>query len=90
MWRASALSNPGPAWNDEEAAANRRSALVSWKRANNVPFPAEVLATSAISVLSFAGIPTRSRTARTAIATVSDPSIANVSQSVMRPNRSRP
>src|SRR5437879_2123072 len=35
--RASAFSSPGPAWNDELAAASSSRELVSWKSANSDP-----------------------------------------------------
>jgi len=43
--RASAFNKPGPAWNDELAAASSSTAVVSWKEAKSAPEPAAAGAT---------------------------------------------
>ena len=88
-WRESALSRPGPAWNEELAAASRRSALAAWKSPKASPLPAAARATSAIWVESAGGMPTSRRTTRAVIAIVSTATIASVSTSVPRAKRRR-
>src|SRR5215212_6132813 len=88
--RASALSSPGPAWNDEAAAASRSRLLDSWKNANRPWPPSAARARLAIWVSSACGMPTLSFTASAVRPMVSPPTITIVSARVPRPNRARP
>src|SRR5438105_437607 len=83
----SALSSPGPAWNDELAAAKSSTALVSWKAANRNPPPVAVFAISAIWVEFGGGRPTPRWLAATVSPSVSQVTMMRVSQSVVRPNQ---
>ncbi len=87
--RARALSRPGPAWNDELAAASRSTALAAWKAANSAGLPA-ARATSPICVLLAGGMPMPSRTASAVIPIVRPPTMSRVSQRVILPKRRRP
>ena len=56
---AIAFSRPGPAWNDDEAAASSSNDDVSWNSANHAPSPTAGRATSAINVEFSLGSPIR-------------------------------
>ena len=87
---AIAFSRPGPAWNDDEAAASSSNDDVSWNSANHAPSPTAGRATSAINVEFSLGSPIRRVMARATIDTVRVAASTNVSHSVARPKRSRP
>lgn len=87
--RANALSRPGPAWNDEDAADSNNNAVTNW----NTPYRAGCAARearSAIWVLFAAGMPIRRCTASAVRPRVMVPTMPRVSHSVIRPNRRRP
>src|SRR5438128_10030128 len=88
--RASAFRSPGPAWNDELAAARSSNAVVSWNAPKRKPEPAAARAVSATCVELDGGMPMCSRAALTVRPLVSHTTIASMSQSVTRPKRRRP